>query len=252
VGVLEGLSPGLLALAGAILFAAYLVRGISGFGSALLAVPLLAQFLPLSFIVPWFAALDTSASLVLGRLGWQGRHIRWDEIRRLLLPSLAGILLGTLALKHLPEAWLLFPLGLFVVAFGLRALLQSADQRRISTWWAYPAGLAGGAVDALFATGGPPFVIYLTHRLHDKSELRATFSALFLLEGGARLVVLALAGFYTQAGMALAILAGLPLLALGLWAGHRIHLGISHRQMFRGIGLLLILSGLALALRAWP
>jgi uncharacterized protein len=251
VGTLEGLPPALLALAGVIVFVAYLVRGISGFGSALLAVPLLAQLLPLSFIVPAFAAMDTAASLALSRIGWQGRHIRWDEIRRLLLPSLAGILLGTLALKHLPESWLLLPLGLFVAAFGLRALVQPADQRRISPWWAYPAGLAGGAVDALFATGGPPFVIYLTHRLRDKSELRATFSALFLIEGATRIVVLALAGFYAQAGIALAVAAGLPLIALGLWGGHRIHLGITHRQMFRGIGLLLILSGLALTLRAW-
>ena len=248
---LEALSPALLAAAAAITFAAYLVRGVSGFGSALLAVPLLAQLLPLSFIVPTFAAMDSAASLVLSRLGWQGRHIRWDEIRRLLLPSFTGILLGTLALKRLPEAWLLLPLGLFVFGFGLRALLQGADNRRISPWWAYPAGLAGGAVDALFATGGPPFVIYLSHRLHDKAELRATFSALFLLEGGTRVAVLALAGFYDQPGIALAVTAGLPLLALGLYAGHHIHLGISHRQMFRAIGLLLILSGLALTVRAW-
>ncbi len=246
MGILEGLSTDTLWLIAGVTLGAYLVRGISGFGSSLLAVPIVAQILPLTFIVPCFTVMDAAASSALARVGGRAGHIRWDEIRRLLIPSFGGILLGIVALKRLPEAWLLLPLGLFVAAFGLRTLLQRADQRRISAWWAFPAGLAGGAVDALFATGGPPFVIYLSHRLNSKDELRATFSALFLLEGGTRVILFALTGFYEQPGSMVALACGLPLMALGLYTGHHIHLGLTQRQMLRTIGLLLILSGLAL------
>jgi hypothetical protein len=53
------------ALAAAVIFLAYLVRGISGFGSALVAVPLLVHFLPLTFVVPWMVMMDTLAALLL-------------------------------------------------------------------------------------------------------------------------------------------------------------------------------------------
>mgnify|MGYP001619021539 FL=1 len=54
-----------LAASVAILLLAYFIRGISGFGSGLIAVPLLAHFLPLQFVVPLVLVLDFSASLAL-------------------------------------------------------------------------------------------------------------------------------------------------------------------------------------------
>jgi len=41
-----------------VLFFAYLVRGVAGFGSALIAVPLLALTLPLTIVVPLVVFLD--------------------------------------------------------------------------------------------------------------------------------------------------------------------------------------------------
>ena len=49
-----------------ILMSAYFIRGITGFGSALISVPLLALSQPLTFAVPLVLALDFTASLVLG------------------------------------------------------------------------------------------------------------------------------------------------------------------------------------------
>ena len=41
-----------------ILLCAYFIRGITGFGSGLIAIPLLAHFLPLSFVVPMVLVLS--------------------------------------------------------------------------------------------------------------------------------------------------------------------------------------------------
>jgi len=238
------------ALAALILLLAYLIRGVSGFGSALFAVPLLAHFLPLTFVVPWLATMDLVGSVVLSHQGWRTRQIEWQEIRHLLAPAAIGIVAGILLLQHAPERPLLLTLGTLVVVFGLRAALQICGNRPISRLWAVPAGISGGMVDALFATGGPPFVIYLSHRIRDKSRLRATLSALFLIEGAARAASFLVLGMLWSPEMGIALLCGLPLLALGLHLGHRVHLGISQGQMAVVVGLLLVTSGSSILVRA--
>ena len=236
-------------LAAAVILLAYLVRGVSGFGSALVAVPLLAHFLPLKFVVPWVVVMDTLAALLLVRSGQRSGQVRWAEIRWLLPAALLGIVAGILLLVNLEPEPLLVALGLFVAAFGVRNLLGLHGERLVSRWWALPAGILGGGIGALFATGGPPMVIYLTHRLHDKSELRATLSGLFLIEGSLRVLGLMLAGLLLQPQMGGYLLAGVPLMLAGLALGNRIHLRLGRRQMAVAVALLLIGSGLSLLWR---
>jgi uncharacterized protein len=49
-----------------ILTIAYLIRGISGFGSGLIAVPLLAPMFPLTLVVPAILLLDFTVYLNIG------------------------------------------------------------------------------------------------------------------------------------------------------------------------------------------
>lgn len=237
--------------AAGIVFVAYLVRGVSGFGSALVAVPLLAHFLPLTFVVPWVAAMDVAAALALTRSGLKGGHVRWAEIGYLVPPAVLGILVGLQLLVRVDPEPLLATLGILVTAFGARQLLGLGGDRPVSRWWALPAGLLGGGIGAVFSTGGPPFVIYLTHRLADKSALRATLSGLFLIEGTLRVLALLFAGLLLQQDMAVYLLAGVPLMAAGLWTGHHVHLGLGQRQMALTVGALLVASGLSLLARVF-
>ena len=52
--------------AGAVLFLAYFVRGIAGFGSGLIAVPLLAFMFPVQIVVPLVVFLDYVGSASQG------------------------------------------------------------------------------------------------------------------------------------------------------------------------------------------
>ena len=237
-----------LSIAAAIILLAYFIRGISGFGSGLIAIPLLAHFLPLQFVVPLILVTDFTASILLG--SGTHRHARWREIGWLLPTAALGLVLGVTLLINLPKQPLLTALGLIVFAFGARSLFNIHGERTIPRHWALPTGLIGGTVSALFGTGGPPYVIYLTHRLRDKSELRATFTGLFLIEGAMRVVIYIIAGLLLQDGMPWALAGALPLMALGLYAGHRVHMGITQVQMQRIIGALLLLSGTSLLWKA--
>ena len=232
-----------------ILLSAYFIRGITGFGSGLIAVPLLAHFLPLTFVVPMVLVLDLVASIVLSR--HMRLQVRWDEISLLLPTTIMGMLIGAVLLVNLPREPLLVGLGLFVIFFSLRYLFNIHGEKLISRWWALPTGLGGGMIGAMFGTGGPPYVVYLTHRLHDKTEFRGTLSGLFMLDGALRVVTFIIMGLLFQEEMFSALLMGLPLVGLGLYLGNRVHMGISHRQQLAIIGALLLISGVSLLWKAW-
>jgi len=151
---------------------------------------------------------------------------------------------------NLPAQPMLVALALFVFVFALRSILGIRGDRLVSRWWAPPASLTGGTVGALFGTGGPPYVIYLTHRIHDKSDLRATLSALFFTEGMTRIASFVTAGLLTTREVWLAYAAALPIMLGGLYLGGKVHVGLSQAQMTRLVGVLLLVSSLSLLFKA--
>jgi len=209
----------------------------------------LALFLPLQFVVPLVLLLDFTASLVLG--GVHFRHVQWGEVSILIPLSLVGVALGTSLLVSLPQAPMLIALALFVFAFALRSLLNLHGDKPVSRWWALPASFTGGTVGGLFGTGGPPYVIYLTHRIRDKGQLRATLSALFFIEGLTRIVSFLIVGLLLTTEIWTAFAAALPLVLGALYLGGRAHVGMSPVRMTRLIGGLLLVSSLSLAIKAF-
>jgi len=160
-------SPEQIAASAAILVVAYFIRGITGFGSGLISVPLLALFMPLTFVVPVILLLDFTASIVIG--GVNRQHVRWREVLILIVPSVIGVVIGTHLLVNLAQAPMLIALAIFVFLFALKSLLNIHSDKPISQAWAVPAALTGGTVGGLFGTGGPPYVLgvlYLGGRVH--------------------------------------------------------------------------------------
>jgi len=243
------LSPEQIVYALTVLVGAYVIRGITGFGSGLIAVPLLALNFPLTFVVPLILLTDFTASLVLGGLNFS--QVERGEIRRLLPPSLLGIALGTLLLVSLPKTPMLLVLGAVVIAFAIRNLrLDGRPFRPISTAWAWPAALTGGTVSALFGTGGPPYVIYLSHRIFDKGRLRATLSGLFFIEGMVRIATFLAVGLLLDPNIARAYVMAMPVALAALWVGSHIHTRLSNTQMLKLVSLILLGSGVALWIKA--
>lgn len=246
--MLEQVAAGQLASAAAILLAAYVIRGITGFGSGLISVPLLALFLPLKFVVPLVLLLDFTASIVIG--GFNFKRVKWGEIGVLIPFGLIGVVLGTNLLVNLPQKPMLIALAAFVFIFAVRSLFNIHGEKLASRGWAVPAALTGGTVGALFGTGGPPYVIYLSHRIHNKSDLRATLSALFFTEGLMRIVSFLIAGLLVSTKVWLAYFAALPLVLGALYLGGRVHVGLAPSQMTRLVGVLLLASSVSLLFKA--
>ena len=232
-----------------ILIGAYFIRGIAGFGSGLIAVPLLAHFLPLTFVVPLILITDFVASILLGI--HVHKHARWDEIRPLIPFGFLGVVAGAMLLINVPRTPLLIALGLLIFVFGIRSVLNLHGTHVVRRFWAVPAGLIGGTISGLFGTGGPPYVIYLNHRINEPAQLRGTFTGLFFLEGLWRIITFVFAGLFYDIALITTTLLALPLVALGLWLGNHAHVGLTPAQMQRVIGVLLLVSSGSLLWRAW-
>ena len=224
-----------------VVLSAYFVRGITGFGSGLIAVPLLALSHPLTFTVPLVLALDFTASFVLG--GANKAKADWSEIKRLLPFGLIGACVGAFALLKLPASPVLLTLGAFTMFFGFRNIFGVSSAQQISTAWAMPAGFVGGSAGALFGTSGPPYIVYLTHRLKDKTAVRATFSWLFVIDGGFRLGLFLIAGLLFDSKLQIAYALSIIPMVIGLYVGNKVHLDITSEGMLKVVGALLVVSG---------
>ena len=240
--------PGaLLVIAPLVILAGYVVYGLGGFGSAIVAGPVLAHFLPLTFVVPLMVLLDFMASLFVGHKSL--RHVSRPEMKRLLPFMFIGIALGVTLLVNLPRKPALMALGVFCVAFGAYSIGNPGVRGKIATWWSVPSGVAGGVLGALFGTGGPIYVVYLSHRLADKSELRATVSGLITVSTITRIVMYAITGLLMDLKLIVAAAVMIPVMWIGILIGTRLHLGLSADQLRRIVGVLLLINGASLIVK---
>jgi len=228
-----------------ILLLAYWVRGMTGFGSGLVAVPLLTLMWPVTVVVPVVVALDYLGSASQGVKNV--KRVAWREQLWLIPFMVVGVLVGLWALREMGTTLLARLLGGFVVLYAIYQMLPLPDLRGSHAAATY-CGFLGGLVGTLFGTGGPFYVIYLNLRGLERLTFRATFAMNFLIDGGGRLMAFAIAGLF--GGQTLGyLLAAVPIAGAGLYVGGRLQAGLSPRAFQIVIRLLLLVSGVALLLK---
>ena len=232
---------------------AYVVLGLTGFGSALIAVPLLAWRWPLVEVVPMVLVLDVIASILLGGLNL--RLVRWDELRHLGPGMLLGGLLGLWLAARVTSALPLLALGAYVAWVGAQALrahpgvatrARPAPGARLG--WLYGTGV--GLVLMLFATGGPLLLAWLARRGFDARAMRATTPALAVVAVLGVLAMMALTGRLSSPVIWQRLLVLLPIAIGGVVLGHALAHRVPTEALRRTICVLLIVSGAMLMLNA--
>lgn len=237
----------ILIFAPLVVLLAYVVFGISGFGSTLVAIPLLAHLFPIKFVIPMVVLLDFAATIR------QAVKLRGGVYKEELLPLLpfmfAGMLAGVFLLARLSGEVLLLWLGAFVFAYGIYYAVRHDSVFKLARWSAVPIGLFAGTTSALFGVGGPLYVMYLTGRGATPDHIRATMPVIFVFTTVGRIALFAAAGLFSKGVLTTAAFL-LPVMMLGLYAGNRFHVNLSHATLVRVIGGLLTLSGVSLVFRA--
>lgn len=200
---------------------------------------------PLTIVVPLVVLLDFMGSAAQG-LKNRG-SIRWSELFPLFAFTVTGCLVALYLFKSVDADLLTSVMAIFIICFAVYQILPLPDLNG-SKVWSVPAGFFGGLIGTMFGTGGPFYMMYLTVRGLDKTEVRASFASYFFIDGSIRLsgfVVIGLLGLTQLTTLAW----WLPAAALGLFVGGRVHTGIPPKTFKYFISLVLIYSGYQLLMR---
>lgn len=224
--------------------AAYLVFAIAGFGTALVAGPVLIHFMPLSRIIPLLVMLDFLAAF--SHLLPSRQQVVKSELMRMVPCMVVGCTLGVVFLLNLKSDLLLLLMGLFLIAYSVYSLAVKVRPTQLSATWAIPMGTVGGLFGALFGSGGFLYAIYLNGRLTDKSQARATQNALISCSTIVRLSLFVITGVYAQISLLLLAVCILPAMIIGSWIGRRLVVKLSREMFVRLVTWLVLVSGITL------
>ncbi len=209
------LGAGALALVCLAVFSGALINALSGFGFALVTVPLMTlvvgpkDAVVLSAIV---GLVSNSTVLVQNR-----SKVDRPVAGRLLAGSLVGMPLGVVALSRLADE----PLEVMISVVVLGAVVLLATGVTLPQGGPVidvSAGFTSGVFNTSIGIGGPPVILLLAGRGLAKAVFRATSVAVFSISGAVALVLFGIAGrYHTSVFLAAAI--AVPALAAGLSGG---------------------------------
>ncbi|HSI40433.1 MAG TPA: sulfite exporter TauE/SafE family protein [Xanthobacteraceae bacterium] len=191
-------------------------RGFTGFGGALIFMPLVAAAYGPAVAAPALLAIDTVLTLPI--LAPALRACLWREVLPLSLAAMLGVPAGVALLElanPLALRW-----GIALLAFALLALLVSGWRYSGRTHAAATlgVGLLAGVLGGAAQLSGPPVVAYWLGGGRPAALVRANLFAFFAVLTLASGLAYALRGLFTAEVGRLSLTIG-PLYAIGLFAG---------------------------------
>lgn len=232
--------PDYILASGILLFAGF-TQGVTGFGSALLAIPLLTLFIDIKTAVP---LCSLHGLLITGFLSFRLRnHIDGRKILPLIIGCIPGVAAGVFFLKKAPPDLLAASMGTMLIGYSTYRLLCKPTKRVIHPTWAYIAGFFTGAIGSALSAGGPPTIIYTTLTGWSKDSIKASLSAFFLAGGLLITSAHALNGLTTLAVLHLFGVT-VPAVIIGVITGSILYEKIDTQQYIRLLLIILIIMGL--------
>jgi len=220
-----------------------LVHAVFGFGSALVAMPILAVSSGLAFATPFVALMCSVINLILTVRYWQ--QVYWRPAIYLLLGSCLGIPLGIWLLQGLREDLLRFILGFVIAANSIYGLFRPEMPRLKDDGLAWLFGLISGVLGGAYNTNGPPVLIYGLMRRWSVLNFIATIQCYFLITGLLVLSWHGISGLWSREVLRM-FLQSLPAIWIGLYMGRRLRKRLTDVLYVRYLHLFLIVSGLSL------
>lgn len=191
------------------------VQSISGFGFALLSVPLMTLF-----VEPQIAVV-VSTALGIVSTSYQAIRDRADAdavmAKRLVLASACGMPFGLVAFVDLSQDILRAVLGVVILAVTI-LLGKGFTLKRESVRHEWIIGIISGVLATSLSTNGPPLAFLMHARKIEADRFRATINRVFAVVGIGSFVLFCLAGKVTADALRASVIA-LPTLVLALKVG---------------------------------
>jgi uncharacterized membrane protein YfcA len=222
------------------------VQSASGFGGALVAMPMLVPLLGLQVAAPMQVLLGLVTDGMVLHQNRQGFSLR--TALDFIVPSMLGIPIGLAILKFGAPSMVIPAMGLLLIAYALYQLLIAghvleAEFRPLTPRarrGAWLAGFAGGVLGGAYTTSGPPLIIYGDLQRWPRLRFRSILQTVFIVNDSV------LTASYFALGMVTSevwrcVALGLPALLLGIFLGGRSDRVLPQRG-FRVVVLLLLLA----------
>lgn len=241
-----GVSGFALAALMTVALVASVARGFSGFGSALIFMPLASTVATPRTAAALLLLIDLVAAAPLAPNAW--KHADRKAVAWMALGSLLTVPLGTYALTRLDPVTTRWIIVAFVAA--LLALLISGWRYHGKAHPAATVGVGGmaGFCSGLAQTGGPPVVAYWLGQPIAGAIARANIILYFALSDVVSFASYFAGGILTTDTVKLALLVG-PVYALGLFIGARLF-GVASETLFRRVCYSLIALAVIISLPA--
>ena len=214
----SGWTPVTALLSLAAVFAAGVLRGLTGFGFSALAVSSMTLWLPPAQVVPLVLLLEVLASVRMLPGVW--REIHWDWMLWLVVGNLLGVPLGVALLAYVDADVAKVAIALAVLLF---ATLLMRDWRppwhdgraaRLGT------GVVSGVFNGMAAIGGLSAMVVLLATAVSVAMARATLVGLFFVIDIYALALAALHGLVDRSLLLATVLSIVPML-VGIDLGTR-------------------------------
>lgn len=243
-----GLEQIVLILLGAL--AAGMVNGLTGFGTAITALPIWLYVIPptaastLAIICAMISQLQTLPMI------W--RHIDWRLALPLVVPGIVGVPVGTLLLPLIEPKFFKLGVAGFLIAYSVYALVR---RNKISTAHGGVVtdgvvGFGGGVLGGLAGVPGVLPIVWTDFRGWSKEQRRGVVQTFNLATVSCALAAHALTGLLTRE-VALQAVIALPGSIAGVWLGAFAYRRLADHNYQRAVMLLLLVAGVALLWASW-
>ena len=230
----------------AVAFVSGTARGFSGFGSALIFMPLASSIADPRLVAALLLIIDFVAAAPLLPGAWEKADRKATAI--IVFGALIGVPIGTYFLSRLEPVTTRWIISAFV--FALLLLLLSGWRYRGKDHAAVSVGIGGlsGFCSGLAQTGGPPIVGYWLGRPIPSVVARANIMLFFGASDLFSAVSYTTAGLITMDAILFAIVVG-PVYGIGVWFGASLF-GKASETVFRAICYALIAAAVIFGLPA--
>jgi len=220
----------------AIAFISGTARGFSGFGSALIFMPLASSLAPPRLIAALLLVIHFVGALPLLPNAWNKADRKATSV--IVAGALVGVPIGTWLLTRLDPVTTRWIISGFVTALLL--LLLSGWRYRDKDYAALSVGIGmlSGFCSGLAQTGGPPIVGYWLGRPIASGIARANIVLFFAASDFFSMVSYAVTGLINREAVLFALVVG-PVYAIGVRCGALLF-GRASESVFRGICYVLI------------
>ncbi len=179
---------------------ATLLKGWSGFGTNLIAIPALAIYLGYDYVEAIVIVISVNLFVNIIML-MENRKFNIDSLKNIKVLILFGIIfhiIGVILLKGLDTDILKVVAGSLIILTVINKGSKIKFTIKNKEKYYIPVGILSGLFNGMAGLGGLPVLLLLSNSDMDKEDFRTTLVSYFLIMNAIAVFTYSLGGFYTS------------------------------------------------------